>query len=97
MESKLEECIDVLNEVLTKFDILKESYSIGQYAEEAVCLEKNTVGWIVYEGERGKQYNIKIHPNGQEACLNLLSRLAMSGEEEKESRNYWKLIRRTEL
>lgn len=97
MESKLKEYTDVLNKVFKKYDIPPQLYSIGKYLEEAVCLEKSTEGWMVYEGERGRKYNIKIYSNGQNACFDIISRIATSDEEEKELRNYWMLMMKTEF
>ena len=97
MESKLKEYAEVLDKVLKKYNIPEECYSIGEYSEEAVCLERNTEGWMVYEGERGRKYNIKVHSNVQNACFDIISRIVTSDEEEKGLRNYWKLMMKTEF
>ena len=43
-------------------------YSIGGYAEEAVCMESNSIGWIVYTGERGIKHDIKFFSKEADAC-----------------------------
>lgn len=77
-------CIEILKRALRKFRIPERYVSIGGYAEEAICLEKVESGFMVYGGERGENYNSKIHVDCEEACLDILSRLADSVEEEKE-------------
>lgn len=76
--------IQILMESLRQFDIPDGFCSVGEYAEEAVCLEKADSSWIVYEGERGKKYNIKTHRNCREACCDIISRVAQSDDSEKE-------------
>ena len=76
--------IQILKNTLKQSDITDEFCSVGEYAEEAVCLERNTPSWIVYEGERGKKYNIKTHMNCREACYDVISRVAESSDAEKE-------------
>lgn len=75
--------IEILVKALKEFHIPKEFYCIGEYAEEAVCLEKKDLSWIVYEGERGKRYNIKTHLNCKDACHDIISRVAESVDDEK--------------
>lgn len=74
---------------LKKFEIPDEFCSVGEYAEEAVCLEKNSPSWIVYEGERGKKYNIKTHMNCRDACYDIISRVAESDDSEKEMKDFF--------
>ncbi len=75
--------IEMLKITLRAFNIPDEFYSIGEYTEEAVCLEKKELSWIVYEGERGKKYNIKTHMNCLDACHDIISRVAETEHTEK--------------
>ena len=54
-------------EELRKTDIPSFYYSVG-YAEEAICIEKDDEGWIVYTGERGSKFRIKRFVNENDAC-----------------------------
>lgn len=47
-------CIDILYKSLQEFHIPEYLCSVGEYAEEAICLEKSGSDWIVYGGERGQ-------------------------------------------
>lgn len=75
--------LEALERVLIKFHIPERFYSFGSYVEEAVCIEKKDARWAVYEGERGKKYNIKLYKNIRRACYDLISRVTESNEQEK--------------
>ncbi len=47
-------CIDILYKSLQEFHIPEYLCSVGEYAEEAICLEKSGSDWTVYSGERGQ-------------------------------------------
>lgn len=81
--------IEILMKALKEFDIPESFCSIGEYAEEAVCLEKNEPSWMVYEGERGKKYNIKTHINCRDACYDIISRVAQSDDAEKGAKDFF--------
>lgn len=81
--------INVLKTVLKKFDIPEGFCSFGEYAEEAVCLEKNAPSWIVYDGERGKKYNIKTHMDCRDACYDMIARISESTDNEKELKDFF--------
>lgn len=85
MENILQEkrCIKIFYKTLREFQISERYFSIGGYAEEAICLQKVESGWMIYEGERGGKYNSKIHVGCEAACCDMLSRLADSTEAEK--------------
>lgn len=83
--------IEILKAALKKFDIPDEFCSFDEYAEEAVCLEKNASSWIVYEGERGKKYNIKTHLECRDACYDMISRISDSDETEKDFKDFFQL------
>ena len=83
--------LTILTKALEHSDIPEEFCSIGEYAEEAVCLEKHDPSWVVYDGERGKKYNIKTYRNCKEACYDLMSRVAESDEAEQEMRDFFNM------
>ena len=59
--------MDKLENCLKKSRIPEQYHSIGQYAEEAVCIERKGRNWILYEGEKGKKHNVKQYNNWQKA------------------------------
>ena len=73
-----------LIKTLNKYEIPQEIYFFDGYSEEKVCIEKKDTKWIVYEGERGNQYNIKNYDYEYDACCDLISRVA---EEKKDVRS----------
>jgi len=83
--------LPILMKALQRSDIPEEFCSIGEYAEEAVCLERHDLSWVVYDGERGKKYNIKTYRNCKEACYDLMSRVAESDEAEKEMKDFFNM------
>lgn len=74
---------EALVNVLKGFCIPEQYYSIGEYAEEAICLEKRGSDWIVYGGEKGQRNNLKPHADCKSACLDLIARVSGSDDEEK--------------
>ena len=59
--------MDKLENCLKKSRIPEQYNSIGQYAEEAVCIERKGRNWILYEGEKGKKHNVKQYNNWHKA------------------------------
>lgn len=82
---------EILKRTFKAFDIRDDFWSFGEFAEEAVCLVKNAASWVVYDGERGKKHNIKTYMNCQEACHDLISRIAESDDMEKKLKDFFDL------
>ena len=76
-------CIDILYKSLQEFHIPEYLCSVGEYAEEAICLEKSGSDWIVYGGERGLKHDLRPYEDCRDACLDVLSRLSETTDEEK--------------
>ena len=47
----------------------KQMYNIGGYQEEAVCIQSDKNGWLVYNGERGNHYDEIRCDTILQACL----------------------------
>lgn len=62
--------------------VSKLAYRIGEYGEEAVCLERKDNGWIVYTGERGKQNRVVRFALVRDACIEVLKRTIPDKEEQ---------------
>ena len=70
-----ERCIKILNEICKEhFD--QDEYSLRGPKESAVCLEKTSSGWNVYENERNSHNDSFLFDNVIEAGLDLLKRLS---------------------
>lgn len=82
-------CIDVLYKSLHEFHLPEDSCSVGEYAEETVCIERNGSAWIVYGGERGQKHDLKTHVNCRGACLDVISRVTESIDEENKISNFF--------
>ena len=54
-----------------------DEYSLNGSAESAVCIEKTTDGWTVYEKEKNSRNDTFLYDNIVEACLDFLRRLSM--------------------
>lgn len=65
-----------LREVLKSFDVPEVYYSINEYRDDAVCIEHDESGWIIYNGERGEKYNKEHFNNITGACKAMICRLA---------------------
>lgn len=76
---------DSLQKVLSANKIPEAYYSLGGYSEDAVCLEETTYGYIVYNGERGNQFNKKEYQKQEvrKVAFDVISRLSESIEEER--------------
>lgn len=69
-----QERLQLLRGFLGGQDVPESYYSIGKYRDEAVCIEAENDGWVVYEGDRGGRYNEKHFEDFYEAGRYLLSR-----------------------
>lgn len=81
--------LQVLIRALEKFHISERSYSLGEYAEETICLVKNDLSWCVYGGEKGLKHDIKIYEDCKNACLDLISRIAESNDDEEKLTDFF--------
>lgn len=55
--------------------IPKNYYSIGKYGEEALCIIYEDGKWHVFEGERGKRFNLHSFENELDACNCFVERI----------------------
>ncbi|MBQ9503375.1 MAG: hypothetical protein IJU93_00020 [Lachnospiraceae bacterium] len=73
---KEENCMKALQEICSD-NFNDDEYSLNGSAESAVCLEKTTDGWMVYEKEKNSKNDTFFYDNIVEACLDFLRRLSM--------------------
>lgn len=92
MELSEEKIQKVLIRTLKKFSIPERDYSFGEYVEEAICMEKLGLAWIVYDGEKGKKHNEITHINCKSACLDLINRIAGNTNKEKKMKDYFDML-----
>ena len=75
--SKEELCISALDKIC-KSNFEPDEFSLHGPKESAVCMEKTTDGWSVYESERNSHNDMHLYDNIVEAGLDLLRRLSTS-------------------
>ena len=76
---KEESCIKALSEICSKH-FRKDEYSINGPGECAVCLEKVSGEWSVYEKEKNSRNDSFLYDNIVEACLDFLRRLSPAAD-----------------
>lgn len=62
-------------------------YSFNGYSEDAICIERSSGMWIVYNGEKGNKYNINKYSDILDACNNLILRISENEKERKQIQN----------
>lgn len=60
-----------------------EMYHIGGYQEAAVCIQLDDVGWVVYNGERGNEYDKVVCDTILKACLEFIRKMTHNKEDVK--------------
>lgn len=94
--------LSCLREVLNSFDVPKVYYSINGYRDDAVCIEHDESGWIIYNGERGEKYNKEHFNDITGACKAMICRLAETEKDkdkmqrlfEKKEKNFQYILKR---
>ena len=76
---KEESCIRALQDICSKH-FREDEYSLDGPKESAVCLEKVSNEWNVYEKEKTSRNDSYLYDNIVEACLDLLRRLCLASE-----------------
>lgn len=66
--------LDALEQVMAK-RYSHKAYNIGGYQEAAVCLQSNSTGWLVYNGERGNRYGEIKCDTILKACLEFIRKM----------------------
>ena len=74
-----EYCKDVLKDICSEH-FKEDEYSLDGPKECAVCLEKVSNEWSVYEKEKNSRNDSYLYDNIVEACLDLLRRLSLASE-----------------
>ena len=74
-----EYCKDVLKDICSEH-FKEDEYSFDGPKECAVCLEKVSNEWSVYEKEKNSRNDSYLYDNIVEACLDLLRRLSLASE-----------------
>lgn len=66
--------LEALEEVMKK-RYSSQEYNIGGYQEAAVCIQSDSNGWIVYNGERGNRYAEVKCDTILKACLEFIRKM----------------------
>lgn len=77
--TKEEMCISALNKICSE-NFEQDEFCLHGAKESAVCLEKSSAGWSVYESERNSHNDTHLYDNIVEAGLDLLRRLCTAME-----------------
>ena len=72
--TKEELCISALDRICRE-NFEQDEFSLHGAKESAVCLEKSSVGWSVYESEKNSHNDTHSYDNIVEAALDFLRRL----------------------
>ncbi len=72
-------CLEALREVCSEH-FEEDEYSLGGPKESAVCLEKVSNEWSVYEKEKNSRNDTYLYDNIVEACLDMLRRLSLASD-----------------
>lgn len=80
-----------LEQFMKDINIPYSYFSIGTYSDEAVCIENIGNKWIIYEGERGKKYNLKRYLFFSHACDDFFSRISETVQQERYLKVSWKM------
>ncbi len=73
MDEKLD--ISLLELILRQEGVPESAYSIGEYSEEALCIEQVGDQWLVYFGEHGMVHNAEAFEDEALACESFLRRI----------------------
>ncbi len=68
-------CEMALESVLAK-EFPVSDYAVGDYKEDAICLQKEQGKWGVYNGFRNTNDNLVLHRNIVDACIDMMKRLS---------------------
>lgn len=95
LEKKKEE-----NEMLIQLiSIIKDmglvnEFSLGQDAEQRVCLNKNGILWEVYIVERGIYFEKSVYEDCFDACVEVINQLADSKQMYEEAKEKFGMVRK---
>lgn len=64
--------------------IPKCCYSIGEYKEGAVCIERTETGYVVYDAKKAEKNNTKEYERSIDAARELIWRVAITKKDAEE-------------
>ena len=73
---------------------LEHAFSLGEDAEQCVCLNKNDNLWEVYMVERGISFEKTVFEECYDACLDVIFQLADSKQMYEEAKENFALVRK---
>lgn len=69
--------------VLTEFAVPDYYYSIGEFADECVCLERSQGKWIVYDAERGQRLHLESYDSVYPAACTMFESVVLGDKKLK--------------
>ena len=76
---------------------LEHSFSLGEPAEQRVCLDKNCEMWEVYLVERGNTFEKTSHEECYDACVKVLEHLSDSKQMLEKSKDEFSQVKKLSL
>ena len=73
---------------------LENEFSLGQDAEQRVCLDKNDNSWEVYIVERGISFEKSVYEDCFDACIEVINQLADSKQMFEEAKEKFGMVRK---
>lgn len=81
--------IIALGKALQKNNIPETYYSLHGYGESCICLQKQGKKWMVFDGEREMKFNASNYSNIEDACKELINRVAEKSNAEKLQKDFY--------
>ena len=82
----------ILNDIFILEDV-KYNYSIGSFADNCMCLEKEDNTYVVYDVINGEKKRVIKYTTINDACEGMIIRIADSQKQEEQMLNrLWKMI-----
>jgi len=91
MSKRDQKIVKKMEIVLRKNKIPSWYFHLGGYAEECVCLERVSNGWVVFTGERGKRFEVTFYEDLVSACIHVLDKIAESDRQYQKMLNEYRL------
>ncbi len=68
---------EILRDILIANNISEENFSMNGYKENAICIEKISDGYMVYEAKEGKKYDTTRCERLLKACYCVISKVGI--------------------
>lgn len=84
--------IIALGNALQKNNVPETYYSLHGYGESCICLQKQGKKWMVFDGEREMKFNTSNYSNIDNACKELINRVADKSNAKKLQKDFYTFL-----